>query len=357
MQLSKLARLRGDVTRLVGISALRSAKLRAWVGRSRKTPLDGSTVDEFLAAMLGLDDLIGASDFSKEAPQSARAKLAESILSVEEKIRDPLQVEDLYFKGEAGVIKARSYSPPGLQSATKAVFFMHGGGFVLGDLDTHDSLCRRIALDTGARVFAIDYRLAPEARFPAAAEDAVAAFRDMGERANELGIDTKKIAVLGDSAGGNLSAVVSLRTRADAIRPALQALIYPAVDATCAEPSHKTLAEGYMLNKAMLDWYYGHYFGGNDALRRHPDASPLFAETLVGVPPALVYTAGFDPLRDEGALYAKRLREAGVATEHVCFESQIHGFTLMGGLIPAAKEATAKICRDVGAALDRGSLT
>lgn len=354
MQLSKLALLRGDVTRTIGIAALASPKLRAVLGRSRKAPIDGATVDERLAAMLALDDLMNASDLRSHTPRAARAKLAESIRSVEERIEGGVAVDDLRVAGGNGSIPARRYVPRGLEAPSPGVLFIHGGGFVTGDLDTHDSLCRRIAKDAGARVVAVDYRLAPEAPFPAAVDDVLAAFRDVAGRAAELGIDASRLAVMGDSAGGNLSAVTSLRTRGERHKPALQVLIYPAVDATCAHRSHVVLGNGYMLTKGMLDWYYGHYLGDDPAKRRHPDASPLFADDFEGLPPALVYTAGFDPLRDEAAVYAERLTKAGVTTKLTCFETMIHGFTLMGGLVPAAKDATAQICRDVGEALREG---
>lgn len=357
MQLSKLALFRGDLTRLLGNAAMQSQTIRAWVGQGRREPVEGLCLDEHLAAMLALDARLSASDLSRKTPEQARLQLAESVRAVEERIDVSLLVRDLHVKGAAGAIRARSYARPGMPKPAKAIMYIHGGGFVVGDLDTHDSFCRRLALDADARVISIDYRLAPEARFPAAPNDVVAAFEDLVARADELGIDAKKIAVMGDSAGGNLSAVVALRTRNHAIRPALQVLVYPALDATCAERSHQQLGEGYMLTTRMLDWYYNHYLGTDPAIRKHPDVSPLFAESVEGLPPAILYTAGFDPLRDEAIRYRERLQKAGVPTSYFCFNSMIHGFAIMGGLIPDAKEAAARICREVGHALESGTVS
>jgi len=352
MPLSRLAELRSNITRKLGSATLDSHLLRGLLAKRRPRAVEGCAIEPRLAAMLALDDLMKASDLRRFAPTKARAHLVESVAGVCEQITEGVDVDDLRLQGPAGLLPARKYIPTGLASPSAAIFFIHGGGWVTGDLDTHDSFCRRVALDARARVIAIDYRLAPESPFPGPVEDVTAAFRDVVARAPELGIDPARIAVMGDSAGGNLSAVISLHTKQDAIRPCLQVLIYPALDATCSHRSHLVFAEGWMLTRPMIDWYYGHYAGDEDPTkRRHPDMSPLFAPSLEGLPPALIYTAGFDPLRDEAAAYAERLKKAGVSVELVCFDSMIHGFILMGGVVPAAKEASSRIARDTGARL------
>jgi len=196
----------------------------------------------------------------------------------------------------------------------------------------------------------VDYRLAPEHRYPAAVEDTVAAFRWLASSAPSLDIDPRRIAVAGDSAGGNLSAVIARRTRSDAVRPALQVPIYPALDTRRAQASHTTFAEGWFLTRGMIDWYYDHY-GPDHATRSEPDFSPLLADDLAGVAPALVYSAGFDPLRDEAAEYVERLRAAGVSAQLVCFATMMHGFALVTGVCAAAREASERIAREIGEAL------
>jgi acetyl esterase len=222
---------------------------------------------------------------------------------------------------------------------------------VVGSVNTHDSLCRRLAIGASCRVASVDYRLAPEHPFPAAVEDAIAAFRWLAARAEALGVDPARLAVAGDSAGGTLSAVVARRTRADDRPPSLQVLVYPATDLTWSHPSVALLGRGYLLTRKMMDWYVAQYLAGADP--RHPDASPLFAESLQGVAPALVYTGGFDPLRDEGQAYADRLREAGALVEHRELPGLVHGFAQTAGFIPAARAALADIIADVARHLGR----
>ncbi|TKD10313.1 alpha/beta hydrolase [Polyangium fumosum] len=354
MMLSPLARARVRVARTLA-DAVRSSKgFSARLLGFRARPVEGCTVDPDVALMLALDDLLKSSDLRRFAPAEARARLAESVSMVEIPRLEGVSVAPTHLRGDAGLIPARRYVPEGLAAPSPCVLFFHGGGFVTGDLDTHDTFCRQLAVEGRVRVLAVDYRLAPEHRFPAAVDDAAAAFRDVAARAADFGVDPARIAVMGDSAGGNLSAVVSLKTRGEAHRPALQVLLYPALDATCAHRSHAVYANGWMLTKGMIDWYYDHYFGADLALRRHPDASPLLAPSVEGAPPALVFTAGFDPLRDEGAAYVERLTAAGVPARHVCHESMIHGFVLTGGFARACREETSRIIRASSSALRDG---
>ncbi|MRG98341.1 alpha/beta hydrolase [Polyangium spumosum] len=354
MLLSPLARVRVQVARTLADALRRSKGLSSRLAGWRARPVEGCIVDPEVAVMLALDDLLKSSDLRRLAPAEARARLAESVCMVEIPRVSGVTAEGLALRGDAGPIPARRYVPEGLDAPSPCVLFYHGGGFVTGDLDTHDTFCRQLAVEGRVRVIAVDYRLAPEHAFPAAVDDAVAAFRDVAARAASLGVDGAKIAVMGDSAGGNLSAVVALKTRGEAHRPALQVLVYPAVDATCGHRSHAVYANGWMLTKGMLDWYHDHYFGTDPATRRLPDASPLLAPSVEGAPPALVYTAGFDPLRDEGVAYVERLTAAGVPARHVCHEAMIHGYILMGGAASACREASSQIIREAAAALRGG---
>ncbi len=226
-----------------------------------------------------------------------------------------------------------------------ALVFFHGGGWVIGDVDTHDTLCRELALGAGAVVVSVDYRLAPEHRFPAAVDDCVAATRWVHAHAASLGIDPTRLAVGGDSAGGNLAAVVALTLRDGGDRAAFNALrhqllIYPATDMRRTAPSHTANGQGYLLTRDTMGYFHQHYMGGT-AQDGDWRASPLLHPNLTGLPPALVLTAGFDPLRDEGLHYAQALSKAGVATTQVCFERQIHGFILMGRVLEEAHTAVA----------------
>lgn len=226
--------------------------------------------------------------------------------------------------------------------------FIHGGGWVTGDIDSHDTLCRRIAHEGNVRVVSVEYGLSPEHRFPVAVDDVVAAFRSVAARADDLQLDPQRIAVGGDSAGGNLSAVVALETRSDAVRPAVQLLIYPALDATCSFPSHRENGSHYYLTSSSIAWYTEHYLGGDTSLRTDPRVSPYLAPDLTGLPPAIVVIAGFDPLRDEAVAYAERLRAAGVDVDVQMADGLIHGFALMTGLSEAARLATTKMALTLG---------
>jgi len=262
-------------------------------------------------------------------------------------------VRDLTADGPLGPIPIRVYRPAGMTDSRRlpALVFFHGGGWVIGDLETHDVACRQITAEAGVSVIAVDYRLAPEHKFPAAVDDAWAATRWIAAHAAELGIDADRLAVGGDSAGGNLAAVVALLARdAGAPRIRLQILTYPVTDLASESRSYEELADGYMLTRDGMRWFRAHYLG------KEEDAadwrvSPLRAPSLAGLPPALVITAGYDPLRDEGEAYARRLREAGVTVDAVCFGGMIHGFVPMGRLIDTAFRAVALIAGSLRYAL------
>jgi acetyl esterase len=249
------------------------------------------------------------------------------------------RVEDVEIPGPAGPIGARLYVPAAFAAPGPLVVYYHGGGHVIGDLDTHDQPCRFLAREIPALLLAVDYRLGPEHRFPAAVDDAMAAFAFAHERAAELGADPERIAVAGDSAGANLATVVAQQTAAEGgATPAFQALVYPVTDYSAKRPSYETFATGFFLTREEMDWFRDNYFadaGDRSDLR----ASPILAEDLSGVAAAHVVTAGFDPLRDEGEDYARRLEEAGVPTTHRREPDLVHGFINAVGVSRRAREA------------------
>ena len=262
-------------------------------------------------------------------------------------------VSNMLAEGPDGPIPLRVYRPRGVaaDAPLPGLVFFHGGGWVIGDLDTHDVLCRQLTAEAGITVVAVDYRLAPEAKFPAAADDAWAATRWVVAHADRLGIDARRLAVGGDSAGGNLAAVVSLLAR-DASAPAIafQTLLYPVTDVGIEWPSYREFAEGYLLTSQSMRWFIGHYLA---AEKEAVDwrVSPLRAPSLRGLPPAVIVTAGFDPLRDEGEAYARALRDAGVRVDYVCYGGMIHGFVPMGRLIDTGNRAVSHIAASLRQAL------
>lgn len=250
-------------------------------------------------------------------------------------------VRDLQAPGPAGPIPLRGYRPAGApaDAVLPVLVYYHGGGWVIGDLDTHDVLCRQLCNLSGCAVVAVDYRMGPENRFPAAVDDALAATRWVRSQARELKVDPARLAVGGDSAGGNLAAVVALTARDTGDLPiAFQLLIYPATDQRRGWPSHAANGQGYLLTKESMDYYHDHYIP-DPAQDLDWRASPLLHENHAKLPPAFVLTAGYDPLRDEGLQYAHKLSEAGNRAALVNFERQIHGFITMGRVIDEANVA------------------
>jgi acetyl esterase len=253
------------------------------------------------------------------------------------------KVEDRSIPGPGGPVPVRIYTPSGRGPLPLLVYF-HGGGWVLGGLDTHDSVCRELAHGAGAVVVSVDYRLAPEHKFPAAADDCYAAVVWAAAHATELGADPTRIAIAGDSAGGNLTCVTALQARdRNGPRLCFQLPVYPVTNHSLDTPSYRENATGYLLETDAMAWFWGHYLA-TDADGAHPYASPLRAASLDGLPPALVITAEFDPLRDEGEAYAKRLEKAGVPTQLRRFDGMIHGFFGMSAIMDKAKAALAESC-------------
>jgi acetyl esterase len=271
------------------------------------------------------------------SPEAARGEYRRTLSKTEIAAPEIGGTRELTAPGPAGPLRLRQYRPAQRgREAEAAILFMHGGGCVLGDLETHDIFCRALCHDTRATVFALDYRLAPEHPFPAAVEDTVAALSWLSHAAASLGLDAKRLAVTGDSAGGGLAAVALHETKGQLAAPVrAQALLYPALDLRGRLPSRTELAEHFPLPSNMVDWFYEHYFGISWPFT-DPRAIPALYEDYTGLPPALIITAGHDPLRDEGAEYAQALAAAGVPVAYECYEGTIHGFMNMGRVLRRA---------------------
>jgi acetyl esterase len=260
-------------------------------------------------------------------------------------------VEDRHLPGPAGDIPVRVYDPDPEETSPVVAYF-HGGGFVFMNIDTHDRVCRRLANAANAVVVSVDYRLAPEHRFPAALDDCMAVTHWLTEHAAELAGDPARIAVAGDSAGGNLAAATALAARNGGPGLAAQVLVYPVIDAACGTRSFDENAEGYLLTASTMRWFWEEYLGpGGDPA--DPYASVLHTADLGDAPPALVITAEYDVLRDEGEAFAHRLRDAGVDVSSLRYPGMIHGFLTMDALTPASGEAMAEIAAFLTPVFDR----
>jgi acetyl esterase len=308
-----------------------------------------TALDPQAKAVIDLVIKSGRPPYHQLSPKDARQMFRETRPAATPPAPEIGAVTDLTADG----IPIRLYRPQGVPASTAlpALVFFHGGGWVIGDLETHDVLCRQLTAGAGISVINVDYRLAPEYTFPAAIDDAWAATRWVAAHAAELGIDAGRLAVGGDSAGGNLAAVVALLAR-DRGAPsiALQALIYPVTDVGAESPSYADFADGFMLTRDSMRWFIAHYLAGKeDAVDWR--VSPLRAPSVAGVAPTLVVTAGFDPLRDEGDAYARKLREAGVRVDTICYGGMIHGFVPMGRLIETGNRAVAHIAATLREAL------
>ena len=278
----------------------------------------------------------GAPQMSTLTPEEARVSTdVSSLAGIPEAVAS---VEERHIPGPAGDIPIRIYTPQG-QGPFPALIYYHGGGWVIGNLDVVDVPCRQLANRTGCVVISVDYRLAPEHPFPAPAEDAYAAVEWVAANGDEIDVDSSKIAVSGDSAGGNLAAVVCLMAK-DKGGPKIsyQILFYPVTEHSYETKSYQENADGYFLTKDSMVWFWNHYLQQEED-GKNPYASPLLAEDVSGLPPALVVTAEYDPLRDEGEAYAKKLLDAGVGVTLKRYEGLIHGFIWMTGALPQGIEA------------------
>ncbi|MHB1930475.1 MAG: alpha/beta hydrolase [Acidimicrobiales bacterium] len=277
-----------------------------------------------------------------------RANFRELMLSLAEPEPGVSSV-DAEVPGRAGAIPVRVYRADAAASGAPLVAFFHGGGWVFGDLDSHDPMCRGLARHSSCTVVSVDYRRAPEAAFPAAFDDCRAVVEHLSAHGGHLDGDPRRVGVAGDSAGGNLAAAVALALRGTPAAPLFQALLYPALDPAMGSPSYQQHADDDFLARSEMAWYWRRYLGPGESLPT-PLAAPARAEDLSGLPPAYVVIAGNDPLRDDGAAYAERLAGAGVPVELVRHEDMVHGFLSFTKWLPAAREALAA----AGAALHRG---
>jgi acetyl esterase len=305
-----------------------------------------TVLDPDAAAVYQAFQEAGRPPYETVSPAEARALYLKGRAVTNPEPPELKSARPLAIPSPAGSIPARVYTPLKLRQANglaPCLVFFHGGGWVIGDLDSHDVACRKLADEGQLIVISVDYRLAPEHKFPAAVDDAIAATKWIAGNAKPFSIDASRLMVGGDSAGGNLAAVVAIAAR-DGNGPAIagQVLIYPAVDFAMTHPSHGEPETSVLLTHSVIRWFRDHYLNG--AADVHDwRASPTRARTLTGLPPAYVLTAGADPLRDEGDEYAARLHEAGVTVTHRTFPGQFHGFFTMGKLLQQANIAASEI--------------
>jgi len=322
-------------------------RLPLWLQRLIVGPpirLDGLELHPTSQLAVKAEALAGVPDLSVMSVADARTQIGALASLLTGPKLQLARVEDLTFPGPAGDIPARLYADTPDRDAGGLLVYYHGGGHVVGTLDTHDSACRFIAKHAGVGVLLVDYRLAPEHRYPAAVDDSVAALAWASGNAERLGFDPSRIAVGGDSAGGNLAAVVALAAKAgEAPLPAFQLLIYPVCDYVEKRPSYELFKEGFFLTEAEMDWYRDHYIPDRDAAHEWR-CSPLRAPDHSGLPPAYILTAGFDPLRDEAEDYARILTAAGVPTALRRHDGLLHSFVNQTSLHRGARDAMLEAC-------------
>ena len=300
-------------------------------------------IDPQVQALLDAAARSGRKPVNHFPPVEARVQFKEMRRALLPPTPDIGSVHDFSVPGKHGPIPVRHYRPIGKNpnEVLPVLIYFHGGGWVVGDLESHDALCRQLSNGAGCAVIAVDYRMGPEHKFPAAVDDAEAVVRHVAEQARSLNIDATRLAVGGDSAGGNLATIVAMLCR-DRRGPALkfQLLIYPATDMAMGHPSQYLFAEGYNLTRELMLYFRDHYLN-NLAEIKDWRASPLLALDHSRLPAAHIVTAGFDPLRDEGKAYADALTAAGVATTYRCYDGMIHGFITMSGVLDVANVAVA----------------
>ncbi|MFZ0043516.1 MAG: alpha/beta hydrolase [Solirubrobacteraceae bacterium] len=305
--------------------------------------IDGDTLAPEVQLSLAMLERRGDPPLETLAPEDARLARRQ-LAAVYQGEPLPVGSVDELNIGPDGALPARHYAPAEAGGPHPLLVFYHGGGFTFGDLVTHDGVCRMLCRHSGAHVLAVDYRLAPEHPFPAAVEDARAALHWAFANAAELGADPERIGVGGDSAGGNLAAVVAqLAAHDGGPAPVLQLLIYPVTDFTTRRRSRELFGEGFLLTNSEMDWFEANYFGTDPTRARDPRASPLLTDDLSGLAPALVFTAAFDPLRDEGEEYARALKRAGTPATLRRFPGFIHAFVSAAGVSRKQRDAVIEI--------------
>jgi acetyl esterase len=336
--------------RIVGALSALPAPMQRLLAGGRPVRIDGLELAAEYQLVLRLVALSGHPGLHAMTPAQARAEIRRSSRVFAGSPPPVARVEELVVPGPAGSIAARLYVPFDDGRRRALIVHYHGGGWVIGDLDTHDTACRHLALEADAGVLAIDYRLAPEHRFPAAVDDALGAFQWAAANAAALGFASARVAVAGDSAGGNLAAVVAqLASRNGGPRPVAQLLAYPVTDVSTKHPSYRLFTDGFLLTERDMDWFRRHYLP-DDATALDPRVSPLLAPDLRGLPPAVVLTCGFDVLRDEGEAYARRLEQAGVPVVLRRSAGLIHGFCNAVSVSPSSRTATVagvRLLRDL----------
>ena len=303
------------------------------------------TLDPDAAAVFKAFQEAGRAPYESVSPAEARELYLKGRAVSNPEPPELASVKELSIPSPTGSIPARVYTPRKLRQANglaPCLVFFHGGGWVIGDLDSHDVVCRKLAHEGELIVIAVDYRRAPEHKFPAAVDDSIEATKWIAANSKQLGVDASRLTVGGDSAGGNLATVVAISARdGNGPRIAGQVLIYPATDFAMTHSSHSEPETSLLLTHSVIKWFKNHYLG--DADIHDWRASPARATTLTGLPPAYVLTAGGDPLRDEGDEYARNLEQAGVAVTYRHFAGQFHGFFTMGKLLPQANVAVSEI--------------
>ena len=315
--------------------------------------IDGQQLALDAQLLLRMQKLTGQTHLAMPDHEDARRAMSTSSNVVRKTVVRGVEVTDREIPTAEGALGARLYRPDEVTGTSGLMVFYHGGGWVLGDLDSHDDLCRFLAKRAGIRVLSVDYRLAPEHPFPAAVDDALAAYQWAVEHASELGTTRESVAVGGDSAGGNMAAVVAREEAREGTRPLFQLLLYPAVDATERRRSRELFGEGFLLTDSDMDWFLDHYHPDR-ATRNDPRLSVLLADDLAGMPPAHVVTGGFDPLRDEGELFAARLAEAGVPVITRRYSDLVHGFAGLRQASTRFHEALSEIAGTVRAGMALG---
>jgi acetyl esterase len=346
-EITRSERLQGFAGRALGRLP---ARVQLRLSGRPQVEVDGQLLDPCLQLLLAVNRRRARYGLCEPDPVTARARFRREVRVYGGPKTRVGEVRDFEIPGGEGPVRVRHYAPPA--ASRDLLVYLHGGGFVIGDLETHDEACRVLCLRAATHVLGVEYRLAPEHPFPAGLLDAVSALGWAQANAASLGADPARVSVGGDSAGGNLAAVAAQLSAHDS-PPAAQLLIYPATDATRVRPSQKLFARGYFISRADCETFFRHYTEAPGTDGADPRVSPLLAPDMRGLAPALVVTAGFDLLRDEGDAYARRLEEAGSAVVWRRFPSLAHGFVNLTGVCPAARDALAEVARDWRALLDR----
>jgi acetyl esterase len=336
--------------RLQGMGARSLRRLPAWLQLrlSGQPPLvvDGQTLDPQLQLVLAIQRKRNPYGLCEPEPVAARERFHREMLIFGGPKMRVGAVRDFEIEGEGGPLPVRHYAPLEVDGSGELLVYLHGGGFVIGNLETHDEVCRLLCRYAATHVLSVDYRLAPERPFPAGLNDALAALRWAQENAASLGADASRVSVGGDSAGANLATVIAQQGVRERRPPVAQLLIYPPTDALTPRASQELFGRGFFLSHSDREAFSGHYLRGADVKGDDPRLSPLLASPLNAQPPALVITAGFDLLRDEGEAYAAALSDAGTTVRAQRFDALAHGFVNMIGICPAARRAVVSIAED-----------